>query len=202
MWIAFMTNVVSLSKKSPASNPLLAAAPHLGDANIPAWLKLAIGELGQHEIAGSKSNQHILNYRKIAGIALEGDDSLVPWCAVFVNAMLAKAGVKTSGSGMARSFTSSSHFEKLSQPCVGCITVISSARGAGSGHVFFYAAENGLFFQALGGNQNNSVSLGLFHKSKLVGHYWPKGQPHPHYPLDRPVKLTRIAPNAPPTSDD
>ena len=179
--------------KAPLKNPRLKPAPHLDTANIPAWLKFAIAELGQHEVAGSKSNAHILEYRKIAGIALDGDDSVVPWCAVFVNAMLAKAGVKNSNSGLARSFASSSRFEKLTQPCVGCITVISSSRGSNSGHVFFYSAENDLFFQALGGNQDNGVRLSLFPKSKLVGHYWPKGQVHSYYPLDRPFPLKKIA---------
>lgn len=162
------------------------------DLNVATpWLKFASHEIGQSEVAGAKSNPRIKDYRKIANIPLEGDDSVVPWCAVFVNAMLAKAGVKGSASGLARSFTHSEHFEKLSQPCVGCITVISSNRGAGSGHVFFYTAENGLFFQGSGGNQDDSVSIKMFQKAKLVGHYWPKGQDHPKYPFDRPFKLAR-----------
>ena len=105
--------------------------------------------------------------------------------------MLAKAGVATSGSAMARSFASSPHFERLKEPMVGCITVISSNRGAASGHVFFYTAENGILFQALGGNQNDSVNVSMFGKKKLVGHFWPKGQPKLPKPYDGPVKLAR-----------
>lgn len=170
------------------------AAAHLTNWILPAWMKAALAELGQREINGPKSNPRILQYRKMAGIALGGDDGIVPWCAIFINAMLAQAGVKTSGSAMARSFATSPHFEKLKEPIVGCITVISSNRGAASGHVFLYSAENGLFFQALGGNQDDSVNIAPFHKSKLVGHYWPKGQAKPPEPFNRPVKLaSRIA---------
>lgn len=168
-----------------------AAAAHLNSWILPPWMKLAIDEIGQHEVAGTGSNPRILEYRRMAGTAIGGDDSVVPWCAIFVNAMLASSGIKTSGSAMARSFASSDHFEKLDEPMVGCITVISSTRGPTSGHVFFYTGENGLFFQALGGNQDDSVSISMFQKKKLVGHYWPKGVAKPAAPFNKPVKLAR-----------
>lgn len=166
-------------------------ASHLKNWPCAAWLIAAMAELGQKEIAGAKSNPRILEYRKIAQIPLQGDDSVVPWCAIFVNAMLVKSGVKGSGSGLARGFASSPWFETLAAPIVGCITVISSNRGPGSGHVFFYTGENGLFFQALGGNQGDAVSIDMFHKSKLVGYFWPKSQPKPKAPYDQPYKLPR-----------
>ena len=166
-------------------------AAHLKSWPLPPWVKAALDEIGQREVSGAKSNPRIIEYRSMAGIALGGDDSVVPWCAIFVNAMLAKSGVKGSGSAMARSFVSSPHFERLDRPVVGCITVISSNRGAASGHVFFYAAENGLMLQALGGNQDDSVNIAMFQKAKLVGHFWPKGQPKPPAPYDQPVKLAR-----------
>jgi uncharacterized protein (TIGR02594 family) len=158
----------------------------------PPWLLLAIKELGQTEIAGARSNPRILAYRRMAKVPLQGDDSVVPWCAIFVNAMLEEAGVRGSRSGMARSFAGQPQaFERLAAPIVGCITVISSNRGPASGHVFFYTAENGILFQALGGNQNDSVNISMFQKAKLVGHYWPKGQPKPPAPYDKPVRLAR-----------
>lgn len=166
-------------------------AAHLRSWPLTPWLKAALEELGQSEVTGPKSNPRILEYRKFAGLAIGGDDGAVPWCAIFVNAMLAKAGVKGSGSAMARSFASSPHFERLDRPMAGCITVISSNRGPASGHVFFYTAENGICFQALGGNQDDSVSIAMFQKAKLVGHFWPKGQPKPPAPFDQPVKLAR-----------
>ncbi len=171
--------------------PELSKAPHLSQWPLTPWMAKAIAEIGQTEVSGSKSNPRIMEYRKIANLPLQGDDGVVPWCAIFVNAMLAEGGVTGSGSAMARSFASSKNFEKLAEPIVGCITVISSSRGPASGHVFFYTAENGLFFQALGGNQDDSVNISMFHKSKLVGHYWPKGVAKPAAPFNRPVKLAR-----------
>ncbi|QCI65647.1 TIGR02594 family protein [Phreatobacter stygius] len=168
-----------------------AKAPHLDAWPLPPWLRAAIEEIGTAEVPGPKSNPRIVEYRKLSGINLPGDDGAVPWCAIFVNAMLAKAGVAGSGSGMARSFTSSPNFERLAAPVVGCITVFSSTRGPASGHVNIYTAENGIMFQGIGGNQNDEVSISMFPKSKLVGHFWPKGHPKPNAPFDQQVRLTR-----------
>jgi uncharacterized protein (TIGR02594 family) len=178
-------------KATPDFSKLPASAAQLKGLMLPTWLALATRELGQREVSGAKSNPRILQYREFSSLRLAGEDSVVPWCAIFINAMLARAGVPGSGSALARSFAASKHFEKLAAPIVGCITVISSNRGPASGHVFFYTGENGLFFQALGGNQDDSVNVAMFQRKKLVGHYWPKGQPKPPAPYDKPVKLAR-----------
>lgn len=167
------------------------SAAHLNAWVLTPWMKLALQELGQREVTGAKSNPRILEYRRMADINLAGEDSVVPWCAIFVNAMLAQAGVKTSGSAMARSFASSRNFEKLDAPIVGCIVVISSSRGPASGHVFHYTGENGLFIQGVGGNQNDEVNISMFQKKKLVGYYWPLGVAKPNAPFDKPVRLSR-----------
>lgn len=170
----------------------VAKAPHLSNWPLPKWLEAAIAEIGTAEIPGPKSNPRIMEYRRMAGAdGLEGEDSVVPWCAIFINAMLEAAGAKGSGSAMARSFVKHPDFIRLEAPVVGCITVISSSRGPTSGHVFFYTAENGLFLQGLGGNQNDQVSVAMFPKGKLVGHFWPKAAPKPPAPFDKPVRLER-----------
>jgi uncharacterized protein (TIGR02594 family) len=167
-------------------------APHLRDYILVPWLKAAIEEIGQAESPGPKSNPSLLDYRRMAGVdGLAGEDGVVPWCALFINAMLAEAGIRGSGSAMARSFVGHPAFERLEAPMVGCITVISSNRGPASGHVFFYTGENGLFFQGLGGNQNDQVSIAMFPKAKRVGHFWPKGQRKLPSPYDQPVRLAR-----------
>lgn len=173
----------------------LAKAPHLANWTLPPWLTLAIAEIGQTEISGPKSNPRILEYRKLAGLPQFGamDDGKVPWCAIFVNAMLAQAGVKTSGSAMARSFVKHPDFIRVEKPMVGCITVISSSRGPASGHVFFYTGENGILFQSLGGNEDDSVSCGkMWSKAKLVGHFWPRAVPQLAPPFDQPVKISTL----------
>ena len=180
-----------VSKRIPDLSMLPAKAAHLKGMLLPPWMVFAIQDIGQSEVTGAGDNPRILEYRKMSKLHLAGDDGVVPWCAIFINAMLAKARVDGSGSAMARSFSTSKNFEKLAAPMVGCITVIGSSRGPASGHVFFYSAENGLLFQALGGNQDDSVNVAMFQKAKLVGHYWPKGQPKPPAPFDKPVKLAR-----------
>jgi uncharacterized protein (TIGR02594 family) len=178
----------------PAMSLVIAAtkAPHLNDFIRTTWLNHAIEELGEREVPGPKSNPRIMEYRRMAGTdAFAGDDSSVPWCAIFINAMLESAGHKGSASAMARSFVKHPAFERLEAPMVGCITVISSSRGPASGHVFFYTGENGLFLQGLGGNQNDSVSIEMFQKKKLVGHFWPRGVPKLPPPFDKPVRLAR-----------
>lgn len=164
---------------------------HLKTMPLPAWMTAALKDVGVREVAGKGSNPKILAYRDKAGIKIGGEDSVVPWCAIFINAKLAEAGVKGSGSAMARSFVSSANFERLKEPVIGCITVISSSRGPASGHVFFNAGENGLFFLGLGGNQDDEVNLSMFQKKKLVGHFWPKGHPKPKPPHDKPYRLAR-----------
>jgi uncharacterized protein (TIGR02594 family) len=183
-----------MSRTKPDFSRLPANAQHLKDLILPSWLIEAIQEIGQKEVAGAKSNPRIIAYRKLAGTPFEQEDGKVPWCAIFVNAMLAEAGVKGSGSAMARSFVSSPHFEKLDKPVIGCITVISSSRGPASGHVFFYTGENGLFYQSCGGNEDDQVRVSMWQKVRLVGHYWPKGQIKPPAPYDKPIKIaSRVA---------
>lgn len=168
--------------------------PHLANFITPPWLKAALAELGQREVPGKGSNQRILDYRQMAGLSgIKGDDSDVPWCAIFINAMLAQAGVKTSGSAMARSFAKHPHFERLAAPMVGCIVVISSSRGPASGHVFFYAGETATHIWGCGGNQNDGVTIDDFSKDKLVGYFWPRGIAKLPAPFDKPVKVTATA---------
>lgn len=188
-----------MSNKAYLAKISLDKVPHLANYPGPEWISKAITELGEVEVAGAKSNPRILEYRRMASCTLGGDDGAVPWCAIFVNAMLAQSAVKGTGSAMARSFANSKDFERLEKPMVGCITVISSNRGPASGHVFFYAGENGLFFFGLGGNQSDAVSVDAFHKSKLVGHYWPKGIAKNPAPFNQPVRLARTGapPNKP-----
>jgi uncharacterized protein (TIGR02594 family) len=172
----------------------VAKAPHLSNWPLPPWMEAAIKEIGVAEVPGPKSNPRIMEYRRMAGSdGLAGEDSVVPWCAIFINAMLDAAGIPGSGSAMARGFAKHPAFIRLEAPMVGCVTVISSSRGPTSGHVFFYTAEDGLFFQGLGGNQNDSVSIDKFPKSKLVGHFWPKGRSLPPEPFNKPVRLARPA---------
>ncbi len=94
----------------------------------PAVLARAPQELGVHETPGPVSNPKVDAYRAMDGLAgIHGDDSEVPWCAIFLNAMLRQRKLAGSALAMARSF---SHWGKdcpVGTP--GAVTVISSRRG-------------------------------------------------------------------------
>ena len=147
----------------------------------PAWYRWAVAELGQKEVPGRASNPRIMEYRTIGKTPLAGEDGVVPWCAIFVNAALEAVGIRGTRSGMARSYERSSDFVKLPGPAVGAI--VTKWRGkptSGLGHVGFYVghdARGRVVF--LGGNQGDAVSRASFDPAQITGYWWPKGQPLP-----------------------
>lgn len=64
---------------------------------LPRWYELALGERGVKEAPGAADNPVVQAYYKDAGHPEVKHDS-VPWCAAFVGAMLARSGIKPSGS--------------------------------------------------------------------------------------------------------
>jgi uncharacterized protein (TIGR02594 family) len=146
-------------------------------ATKPAWYVWATRELGQKEVPGRGSNPRILEYRKIGKTPLAGDDSDVPWCAIFINAALEGVGVKGTRSGMARSYERSTDFVRLAGPAEGAI--VTKWRGSpksGLGHVGFYVghdANGRVVF--LGGIQGDAVSRASFKPGEITGYWWPKG---------------------------
>lgn len=108
-------------------------------------------------------------------------DSVVPWCAIFVNAALEASGVKGSRSGMARSYERSADFVKLKGPALGAVvTKWRTSPKSGLGHVGFYAGHDTRGRVVLvGGNQSDAVSKASFDPGQITGYWWPKGQPLP-----------------------
>lgn len=145
--------------------------------NDPAHLAWARAELGVKETPGPVSTKRIQQYRDIAGCQLGGDDGMVPWCAIFVNAALASVQLKGSGNAMARGFLKWGI--ALPGPAKGAIVVLSSNRGPTSGHVGFYVGETPTHVRLLGGNQGDAVTIASFPKSKVLGYRWPHGLPMP-----------------------
>ena len=88
------------------------------------------------------------------------NSSETPWCAIFVNAILASVGLKTTGTMRARDF------ENYGEPCeekVGAIVVYRS-------HVGF-VPEIG---KVLGGNQSDGVNIGQQSwYGKVICYRWP-----------------------------
>ena len=143
------------------------------------WLARAKQELGVHETPGAVTTPRIELYRSMAGLSgIKGDDGAVPWCAIFVGAMLRQVGLQASGSAMARSY--SNWGERCPDGTPGAITVKSSTRGPTSGHVFFATGNvTTTHIEGLGGNQSDAVTLAWWPRAEIVTSRWPSGVPMP-----------------------
>ncbi len=151
--------------------------------DLPRWASWALREVGQREVAGKASNPRIIEYRRIGGCELPGEDSAVPWCAIFVNAALRASGVAGTGNAMARGFERSKNFVKLDGPALGAIvTYWRDSPKSGLGHVNIYLGHVGAGdaqIACVGGNQSDAVSIANYGTSRRVGYYWPVNVPLP-----------------------
>lgn len=138
----------------------------------PVWLRRARQEIGVSEIAGKYHSKRVLSYWELAKLSFSDDET--PWCAGFVGAMLEDCGIKSTRSGMARSY------EKWGQPCgaiPGAIVVFwRGSKSSGSGHVGFVTGKDQYGnIMVLGGNQSDAVNIKPFDTSRIVGYRWPAG---------------------------
>ena len=139
----------------------------------PSWFNVANGEIGVKEFSNG-SNPRIVEYARLNGFS----DDEVSWCASFIKWCLQQAGQSVDGiTGMAKSFSRSSAFEKIATPLYGSIAVYHRPPNPGSGHVGFVQGIQGGRILTLGGNQSNMVKISGYPASRLVGFYWPKGAP-------------------------
>jgi uncharacterized protein (TIGR02594 family) len=149
------------AKDAPASQP----AP----AGDPPWLKLARAELGTMEHPGARNNPKVAAYFRDAGFPGIKTDSTA-WCAGFAGAILHRAGIKPSGSLMARSYEAWG--VRLKEPVLGCIATKKRA-GRWQGHVGFVVAANKTKVFLLAGNQRNRVSIASFLRREITEYRWP-----------------------------
>ncbi len=138
-------------------------------AAIPPWLALAGALLGTSERAGAADNPVILSWARALGIAYAADS--VPWCGLFVAHCLATAMPRIALPAQPLWARNWARFGTAVPPAAGAIMVFR--RGAGSGHVGFYAGESADAFRILGGNQSDGVSLAWLGKHRLLAARWP-----------------------------
>ena len=141
----------------------------------PPWLKRAFQELGEHEIAGRKSNPDIERFLQstVEGPPGHMADE-IHWCSAFVNCMIEDATLLEGTNNVAaRSWLA---FGKpIKNPVRGCIVVFSRPNnGPNSGHVAFFLKKTGSTIRVLGGNQSDSVSIGDYPASRLLGYRLPE----------------------------
>lgn len=116
--------------------------------------------------------------RELANLMKEGnnqqpvDPVRTPWCAGFVNAILARSGYETTNSLMARSFLSWG--VKTKDPKEGDIVVLARGRSSSAGHVGFFDGYEWrgsvLYVKVVGGNQNKEVNVAHFPARSVLGY--------------------------------
>ena len=142
----------------------------------PAWLAAARKDIGLTEIVGSRHEPRVVEFFAEAGHPYVKDDETA-WCAAFVGAKLAEAGVKSTGLLNARSYLGWG--VALKAPVPGAIVVFKRGSSTWQGHVAFCVGDAGASIRVLGGNQANAVSEALYGKASLLGYRWPDEVPLP-----------------------
>lgn len=137
------------------------------NSNDTPWMDIAKKEIGIKEIPGSGNNPRVVEYH--SATTLKATEDSVPWCSAFVSWCLEQAKIKSTKNAWARSYLQWG--KKLDNPRYGCIVVFS--RGENSGHVAFFQAETESTIMVIGGNQNDSVCIKEYPKSRLLGYRWP-----------------------------
>lgn len=147
-------------------------APGQNIREMPAWLAVALDEVGTKEIAGDEHNPRIVEYHKTTTLAASSDE--VPWCSSFVNWVMKQVGIKGTRSAAARSWLTWGR--PLSEPVYGCIVVMRRGKAPAAGHVGFYLEPVGTdYIRVLGGNQSNQVNAATFRRSTVLAYRWPIG---------------------------
>lgn len=134
--------------------------------NTP-WLDLAKKYLGEHEVAGRKDNQFILDCFKHTGYKADHDE--VPWCAAFVCRVLEESGLSSTKSAAAASF------EKYGTPCElkpGAVIVFKWASGGHHVTLCHHVVDDH-YVACLGGNQSDQVKISVFNRAYIVAIRWP-----------------------------
>lgn len=101
---------------------------------------------------------------------LDLDPVETPWCAAFVNSVLAASGMQGTDSLLARSFIEWGDPQEV--PQVGDIVVFSRPPTDWQGHVGFFINSEVIdgveYYRVLGGNQSDMVSIDLYPVSRLL----------------------------------
>ncbi len=141
-----------------------------GIVSVPAWMPIALAEVGVARFEAGRSNPRIVEYNGATDLA--GYDDKISWCSSFANWCMARAGVAGTGSALARSWLGWGCV--LEVPVFGCVAVLTRGDPAGwRGHVGFYLRHHGDSIVLLGGNQLDEVRELAYDASELIGYRWP-----------------------------
>lgn len=122
------------------------------------------------ELKGPGSNPRITEaYKSVDGLGNPEmlDDSKIPWCSVFVNHIVQKAGGKGTRSALARSWLIWGN-KSDGQP--GDIVVLRRGTSSWSGHVGFLVSKGPVYVEVLGGNQSDNVTIARYLRATVLGY--------------------------------
>jgi|CXWL01.1.fsa_nt_gi uncharacterized protein (TIGR02594 family) len=133
----------------------------------PKYIEEAYKLLGLKEGAGKLNNKDVLDLYADAGHPEVKNDE-VPWCAAFVGACLARANKPSTGTLLARDYLN--YGKRLGKkPEMFAIGVMSRGNSSWEGHVGYVVKFDAERVWLLGGNQNNSVSVVSYPRSRFLG---------------------------------
>lgn len=141
----------------------------------PLWLEAGIKLIGTKEAAGKPDNKVILDWAKEEGgpISETYTHDSIPWCALFANHILTKAGLKGTETLWALDFAGKWPSIKLNGPAVGAFAPM--LRNGGGHIIVVVGRDQHGNIMGLGGNQSDQVSIIPFPVSRLnKGFWWPK----------------------------
>lgn len=129
--------------------------------------ELAKAEIGTWEWAEGHNPKVLAYFRDAGSPDIRNDE--VAWCAAFVGAMLKRAGLKPTGSLLARSYLTFGEPVTLEQAREGDIVVLKRGKSSWQGHVGFYVKHTSTTVTLLGGNQANQVNRRAYPLSQVLG---------------------------------
>jgi len=128
--------------------------------NPTPWMDIAREYEGLHE---DTDEETLLDLIKEGGLGHIIPTTQIPWCAGFVTGVLAKAGIKGTGTARARDYAQWG--QELTEPKEGAVAVFNA-------HVAFYTSDD----KILGGNQSDRVcEQPLRYYGHPIGYRWPEG---------------------------
>lgn len=159
------------------------------EARRPLWLQAGLKLIGTKETPGTKDTKAILDWADEEGGAIEQQythDS-IPWCALFANVCLTRAGLKGTETLWALDFNADAMKKrigrrwpavKLPDLAVGAFAPMTRKTATGiAGHIILVVGrdQHGNVM-GLGGNQDDAVNIKPFARSRLnQGFWWPEG---------------------------
>lgn len=165
------------AEKIDAALARATVAPVLATSGDPPWFVIATSLLGIYEFTGNADNPTIIGWaRELGGtIAKTYKHDSIPWCQLFVQYCLYKAGFPHLDSLWA--LDNANYGQRLTGPARGAIG--TKKRDAG-GHTFFIVGRSSSGNIVMrGGNQSDMVCDAEIEPDQVYSVTWPKGYPIP-----------------------